>query len=904
MPVTCSGCGESFKSTGWKNHIRRSKNRNCKPQDWSDPTLEGVPSVILDHTIGDMNENEIVVDPRGDFFGDYDDLDNFAEQEAHLCKREEVQDENEVDNEDDDLLDAMDAEQEMGLEVPRISDHSAGPIIVDDVENTGIQDSSVLRLRGGAEETLLGKPVVVKFPVKGAGAVYSQGDETSNNTYVMDLGTSTNPFAPFESQLEWEIAKWAKLCGPSSTAFTELIKIEGVVEKLGLSFASSKELNKLIDKELPGRPCFERHEVIVRGEVCKVFYCDMIACIQALLGDPDFAIFLVFLPEKHYTNEDKNVQLYHDMHTGKWWWSTQELLEKDNPGATIVPIIISTDKTQLTLFRNKSAYPIYITIGNIPKEIHAKPSNRAYILLGYLPTTRLENVSNKTAQRHQLANLYHACMKHALKPLESAGINGVFMTTGDSLMRCFHPIVACVVTDYPEQYLTACTYNGECPTCPAPRNSLGDHDKDTPPGLHDLSSILEILDSFETDPAGFLQACKGAGIKPIVDPYWKDLPYVHIYRSITPDILHQLYQGILKHLIHWVIDTHGAPEIDARCQRLPPNHNTRLFMKGISTLSRVTGQEHDQMCRILLGLIIDAPLPNGLSSARLLSAVRAMLDFLYLAQYPVHTDRTLELLDKALSDFHKNKQIFVDLGIHKGFNIPKLHWASHYVDAIKLYGTTDNVNTQYTEHLHIDLAKMAYAATNRKDEFSQMTAWLERKEKILRHMQYIQWQLEGSPAVEPREWLPPGLELDRTLHMTKHPSIRGAVSFDHLSTKYGATFFRTALAQYVITVNEPALRSNQVERRLWTVHIPFTKVHVWHKIKFLRLDPVTGWSTTADSIHVRPARLDGRDRLAPARFDTALINDGTGDVTGIEGLRHSLLSLTICVNGICNQDIE
>ena len=47
----------------------------------------------------------------------------------------------------------------------------------------------------------------------------------------------------------------------------------------------------------------------------------------------------------------------------------QEALEQERPGATVVPILLSTDKTQLTSFRNKSAYPLYLTIGNIPKEI-------------------------------------------------------------------------------------------------------------------------------------------------------------------------------------------------------------------------------------------------------------------------------------------------------------------------------------------------------------------------------------------------------------------------------------------------------------------------------------------------------------------------------------------------------
>ena len=438
----------------------------------------------------------------------------------------------------------------------------------------------------------------------------------------------------------------------------------------------------------------------------------------------------------------------------------QEVLKKEKPGATILPIIISTDKTQLTTFRNKSAYPLYLTIGNIPKEICRKPSNHAYILLAYLPTTQLENVSNKASRHRQLANLYHACMGHILGPLKEAGTKGVFMASGDGLVHRNHPLLACFSGDYPEQVLTTCVITGQCATCPTARDEMGDYIRNQNPGLRDLDQILEALDSFDDDPGQFLQTCAEVGIKPVVDPFWKDLLYVHIYRSITPNILHQLYQGILKHLIGWVIKVFSPLEIDALCRRLPPNHNIRHFVKGISSLSRVTGQEHNQMSRILLGLVIDCPLPGGLSNPRLILAVRALLDFIYLAQYPVHTDKTLALLEDALNHFHDNKDIFVDLGIRDAFNIPKLHFARHYVDNIKLYGTLDNYNTEYTERLHIDLAKDAYAATNHKDEFTQMAIWLERKEKILRHRQYIDWRLDGSPPPPQVEWTPPGLELN------------------------------------------------------------------------------------------------------------------------------------------------
>ncbi|KAF8873438.1 hypothetical protein BD779DRAFT_1477022 [Infundibulicybe gibba] len=49
--------------------------------------------------------------------------------------------------------------------------------------------------------------------------------------YKTQFGTDggTNIWAPFKSQLDWEVAKWAKLRGPGSTAFTELLKLQGII---------------------------------------------------------------------------------------------------------------------------------------------------------------------------------------------------------------------------------------------------------------------------------------------------------------------------------------------------------------------------------------------------------------------------------------------------------------------------------------------------------------------------------------------------------------------------------------------------------------------------------------------------------------------------------------------------
>ena len=529
-----------------------------------------------------------------------------------------------------------------------------------------------------------------------------------------------------------------------------------------------------------------------------------------------------------------------------------------------------------------------MTIGNIPKEIRRKSSMRAYVLLGYLPTTKLKQEKNKAKRKRLTTNLYHACLRRVLEPLRTAGKEGVFMSTASGDVHRVHPILASFIGDYPEQVLTACTLTGDCPRCGTPTDNLGDFDPDDVPAPRNLSDFVKVLGSFRRNPAGFLKACSRIRAKPIPRPFWHDLPWFNIYQSITPDILHQLYQGIIKYLKAWILKACEPTEIDARCRRLPPNHNIRIFTKGISSLSQVTGQEHDQICRFLLGIIIDIRLPDNISNARFIRSARALLDFLYFAKYPIHSNSTLGLLKDALGRFHANHDIFVDLGIRSQFNLPKLHYMSHYVELIKYFGTTDNFDTQYTERLHIVIPKNSYAATNHKDEYEQMTSWLDRNERVLRHEQYIQWRRGGTGAPTRVDRELPSVDTRWELSMTKHPSLT-AVPLNRLQDSYGAPLFKVALRRFISTINNGNQTRQQLEESLWRICLPFNRLPVWHIIKFTHSDPFTGTRSTADSIHVKPARHDKHQRPIPGRFDTALINDGTGTGHGIQGESELLL---------------
>ncbi|KAG1734654.1 hypothetical protein EDD22DRAFT_982451 [Suillus occidentalis] len=629
--------------------------------------------------------------------------------------------------------------------------------------------------------------VIAPYPDSHAGQPISN-NHTANVAYGAHLSNADqeNTYHPFASKMDWEVARWAKFVD------------SGVSECLSLSFKNANELNAIVDHELPtGQPKFKREQIIVAGEAFDVYYHDVIECVKSLYSDPDFARYLAFVPEHHYADEDETVRLFHDMHTGKWWWDTQKKLDQHSPGGTIIPIIISSNKTQVTF---------------------------AHILLAYLPCTRLDHISSKASHHRTLANLYHACMSRVLAPLKSVGLDGITMASGDGTLRCCHLLFASFVSDYPEQLLATGIKFGE------------------------LHEVLDALATLDEGSMSFVRACSAAGIKPIIHPFWEDLPFANVFRAITPDVLHQLYQGLVKHLLGCLKAACGAAKIDAHWHHWP------LTYQWDRTLANLL---------LFLGIIIGICLPNNLNANRLLRAVHGLLDFLYLAQYPCHSSETLQLLNNALDNF----------------NLPKLHATRHYSYMIMMLGTTDNYNTEYTERLHIDYAKDAYHATNHKDEFTQMTWWLECKEKILRHDKYVNWQLAD-------------MTFRRLQTMPKHPTAK-AVTIDRLVDDYGATFFHEALAHYITQLRHAEdpnpLHERALEILARDIHFPFRTCPVFHKIKWVSIDAHGHGNATVtlDSVHTRPQWRLGSG-LLPRHSDTVLVNLGVNTEAvsaGIEALR-------------------
>lgn len=177
-------------------------------------------------------------------------------------------------------------------------------------------------------------------------------------------------------------------------------------------------------------------------------------------------------------------------------------------------------------------------------------------------------------------------------------------------------------------------------------------------------------------------------------------------------------------------------ELDCHLKTLPHCFGVHHFKHGWSKLTQVSGNERKQMAKVLLGCLV-GKVPNNV-----LMCYRVLLDFLYLAQYTSHDEDSLKYMEDALLLFHYHKEVLVTLGIRDHFNTPKFHSLLHYVECIKMYGTTDNYNMEAFKQLHIDLAKEGWRALNTRNAIPQMTKWLDRQEKIEMFGRYVNNQAE------------------------------------------------------------------------------------------------------------------------------------------------------------------
>ncbi|KAG2066523.1 hypothetical protein BDR04DRAFT_1129984 [Suillus decipiens] len=335
----------------------------------------------------------------------------------------------------------------------------------------------------------------------------------------------------FVTREEWELAEWL-IRSLRQTRTDEFLKLP--ILPHGPAWSCKKV-------SIQGNQTNENGQLL--HEDVELWARDPVECIRDLIGNPLFKEHMVYAPAQAYADHEGLHRVIDDMWTADWWCDKQKQLPK---GATIAPVILASDKTCLLQFQgDKSAWPVYLSIGNIAKE-----------------------------KQREIYRLFHHCMSLLLQPLIAAGQDGVEMVCTDSMVP--------YMVDFPEQCLVACCKENCCPKCLVTADERGDP-LSSP--MRDPQLIKEILEN----------------------PFWANLPHTDIFLAFTPDLLHKFHKGIFKdHLVKWCLEIVGEAKIDARFKAILDFPGLRHFKKGISAVKQWMGTEHKQMQHVFMGLLASA----------------------------------------------------------------------------------------------------------------------------------------------------------------------------------------------------------------------------------------------------------------------------------------------------------
>jgi len=135
-----------------------------------------------------------------------------------------------------------------------------------------------------------------------------------------------------------------------------------------------------------------------------------------------------------------------------------------------------SDQTNLTNFsRDKKAWPVYITIGNLPLTIRNRPGSMAILLLGLLPILPKLAKSSRADKLQRLINAdtLRGVFEFIFAPVNGAALEGAHIDCADGkIPRCF-PIMSGWIADHMENVTIQGIKSNPCPKCEVPPEGLG-----------------------------------------------------------------------------------------------------------------------------------------------------------------------------------------------------------------------------------------------------------------------------------------------------------------------------------------------------------------------------------------------------------------------------------------------
>ncbi|KAL0632412.1 hypothetical protein Q9L58_008698 [Maublancomyces gigas] len=252
----------------------------------------------------------------------------------------------------------------------------------------------------------------------------------------------------------------------------------------------------------------------------------------------------------------------------------------------------------------------------------------------------------------------HEIHQHLISFETEAG-GGLSTNCTDGHIRECWPILAAWLADHAEHFNLQNITNNACPKCEIEPDDLGTLIENPASKLRPQQDEYSIkLDNHER-LQNLRQATPEA--RHLITEMEIEAGDLH-----KPDMLHVVYLGMMKHLMDWLTqfltDWGRMPQFDAVWKEMPPYPAFVRPTKAYSEVSQRQGKEMHNFMHIVLPALASAlhnpPPARCLPFQEAHRCVGALVRWALMADYPSHSEETLNYLKQYLRQFHYTKHVF------------------------------------------------------------------------------------------------------------------------------------------------------------------------------------------------------------------------------------------------------
>src|SRR5205807_6416026 len=479
-------------------------------------------------------------------------------------------------------------------------------------------------------------------------------------------------------------------------------------------------------------------------------------------------------------------------------------------GSTLVPIIGLSDQTHLTNFSgDKKAWPVYMTVGNILSRTRNSPVKMPVLLLALLPVPPKftgESARADETQRQINADVLQAVFDLIFAPLQPVAQEGTVMDYSDGKTRLCFPILSAWIADHAKHATLHGISSKACSKCEVSDKDLGEYSR-LPYKSRDYTLYAKKASEHEsTGTPSIAEYFEQIGLK-IGHNVFCGLYLVDPADLHKPDLLHNIYLGLFKHMMEWVegfLKKHKRQQaFDDVWKTLPPYPRFSVPKKAYREVTQWQGKEMRNLGRcisaVLASALRDPDSSQQLPFKRALQRVSALIDFSLMAQYWSHTPETLSYMEKYLLLFHQTKDVFLEFRPSKAtraeanrqdrelrehmanqharappshsaakrrrladeerrqridqradfiqrenhFNFIKMHYLSHFGSHVRRFGSISMYSTDIGELAHKEQLKEGYRRSNKNDAARQILSDYGRRHALGMKLQTTEELLKG-----------------------------------------------------------------------------------------------------------------------------------------------------------------